>query len=398
MRRSAEGALWAVLLAGAGTIPVASALAAAGLVVVSIRATPGVVLPRLVRRLTRVWPAALVAAVLALALVQSLRGVPWTDLVGLVVWGAVLALALPGAGGADGARRVRVLDGLLVGSLAAVVLHLAAAVPELAGWVAGGPARVSGMTGHPNVLAPALLLVAATLAVVTRGVGGARRVAALAGLVPTLLLVLASGSRAASLGALAGVAIWAALSLARPGVSGAHGARARRLAVLVVLALAVVVPLVLAAVRGLPVERLLAGEVERTTVFSVALDVAAARPVLGHGGVHWARLVAAAEPALPWFLFSHAHAVPLHVLVHGGAVGLALAGLLLVFGARALRPLWRAAMAERGPAPPLLAAVAGAFALQALVDVIVIDPAVYLAAAGLVTALACAPRRYHPAR
>jgi len=398
MRRFAEGALWAVLLAAAGTFPAASVLATALIVAAAVHAAPDRALPRLSRRLRAVWPTGLLVSVLGLVLLHTLRGAPWIDLVGLLVWGAVLAVALPGAGDTAAPRRASVRDGVLVGSLVAVAMHLAAAAPDLVAALGSGAVRASGMTGHPNVLAPALLVVAATLAVVIRGVGGARRVAALVALAPTLLLVLASGSRAAALGALAGVAVWSVLALARPRSAAAGGAGARRLTALAVLGLAVVVPLVLASVRGLPVERLLAGEVERATVFSVALDVVAARPVLGHGGVPWPRLVASAEPALPWSLFPHPHALPLHVLVHAGVVGLALAGLLLVFGSRALSPWWREAMAERGPAPPLLAAATGALALQALVDVIVIDPAVYFAVAGLLAALVCTSRRYHPAR
>lgn len=398
MRRSADGALWAVLLAGAGTFPLASALAAAGIVVVSARSVSGAALPRLAQRLTSVWPAPLLAAVLGLALGQSLRGAPWTDLLGLVVWGAVLALALPSARDADAPRRARILDGILVGSLGAVALHAVAATPDLAGWAVGEPARVTGLAGHPNVLAPSLLLVAATLAVVAWATAKTRRRAALIGIAPALLLVLASGSRAAVLGALVGVAFWAALALARSRTAAAGATTARSLAALTIVALAVLVPLVLASVRGLPVERLLAGDVERATVFSVALDVVATRPVLGHGGAAWAQLVAQAEPAVPWALFSHPHAVLLHVLVHGGAVGLALAGLLLAFGWRALAPRWRDAMAARGLVAPLLAAVAGALVLQAFVDVVVINPAVYLATAGVLAALVCTPRRYHPAR
>ena len=398
MRRFAEPALWALLLATAGTVPLAAALAVAGLVVVTVARSPARAFRRLVRRTTRVWPAALLGSVVVLAALQARSGMPWTDLVGLVVWGAVLAVVLPGGGAREATARARVRDGVLVGSSLAVLWHVAAAGPELLTWFGGGAARAAGGTGHPNVLAPALLLVAATLAVSTRGADGARRVMALGALVPALLLVLASGSRAAALGAVVGVGVWFAMSFARRRDGGAQARGARRWTAVAVLAAAIVVPLVLASVRSLPLEQLVAGEVERATVFSVALDLAAARPVLGHGGAHFAQLVVSAEPALPWFLFSHPHAVPLHVLVHGGAVGSALAALLLGFGLRALRPWWREAMAERGPAPPMLAAAAGALALQALVDVGVIDPAVYLAAAGLLAALVCTSRRYHPAR
>jgi O-antigen ligase len=384
MPPSAERIGWALVAAGALASPVIGLVAAGLLVAGQIALAPGESARR-GRALLRAWPPALWWAVAALAGVHALRGAVAWDLPALLGWGAALAVARPRHAGA--AR-----DGVLLGTAAGVALQVGAAV--VAALTADGWGRVSGTTPHPNLLGAAMLLAAATLALASAGAGGWRLAVARPALVAALGLALASGSRAAVVGAAVAAAGWAFATLAT-GAAGPGRARRRRVA-LALLAAAAVAPLALAAVRGLPAAGLLTDDVERAELFSVALDLAAARPVLGHGGDPWVDLVAAAEPALPAGLHPHAHSVALHLLVRGGAVGWALATLLVGLAAWALRRPLLAVLTGPLPAAPLLAAAIGGLLLQGFVDLTVVDPTVYLGAAALLAVLPTAPRRYHP--
>ena len=391
-----EAGLWAVTLAAVATVP---ALAVPALVGLLVAATARMGWRASWRRLAGMWPSPLVGATVVLALAQLPGGNPWPDLFGLLAWGCVLAVILPNAAGTDVRHRAAVADGLLIGTLVALAAHIVLAAPELRSWLAGGAARAAGGTPHPNVLAAAALLASLTLALIADAAPGLRRGLALAGVAASLLLLLASGSRAVVLGAAGGAALWAfvALLLAR-----GRGNRPPRSAALLVLALALAAPLVLLGVRDLTLASLVLADVERAAVMSVALDLAAARPLLGHGAAPWTSLVAAAEPALPVGVFAHAHAVPLHVLVHGGALGLVLAALLLLSGAHRLAPRLASrlghSVARSGLLGPLSAAVVGGLGLQALVDLVVVDPVVYVAAGGVVAAIVATLQRYHPLR
>jgi len=384
MPPSAERIGWALVAVGALASPLIGLLAAGLLVVGQVALAPGESVRR-GRALLRAWPLGLWLAVAALAVAHALRGAVAWDLLALLGWGTALALVRPRHGGA--AR-----DGVLLGTAAAVALQAVAAVA--AALMGGGWDRVAGTTPHPNLLGAAMLLAAATLALASAGAGGWRLAVARPALVAALGLALASGSRAAVVGAALAATGWAVATLAT-GAAGPGRARRRRGA-LALLAAAAVAPLALGAVRGLPVAGLLTDDVERAELFSVALDLAAARPVLGHGGVAWAELVAAAEPALPAGLHPHAHSVALHLLVRGGAVGWALATLLALLGAWALRRPLLGVLAGPLPAAPLLAAAIGGLLLQGFVDLVVVDAAIYLGTAALLAVLPTAPRRYHP--
>lgn len=387
---SAERALWALLLAAAAIAPAVALVAVAALVTIAVARLGLRGSWERLGRLRRAWPVPLVLAVVALAALQGLAGLPWLGLIGLLVWGACLAVTLPRH--VSSAARYALADAVLIGSLLAVITQVALSLPELATWFTGGGARAAGSTAHPNVLAAAMLVSAATLAVLAEGTRGARRALSLVALAPALLLVLASGSRAVVLGAAVGVVCWI------PAALWSRSGRARRRTAWLALVVVISAPFALALVRGLPSHALLGSEVERGAVFSLALDLAAARPVTGHGAVAWTELLIRAEPSLPVGIFAHAHSVPLHVLVHAGALGLVLAAWLTLGGLRAALPRLAAAWGGHGPAAPLLAAAAGALALQALVDLVVISPALYLAVAGLLAALVAVARRYHPAR
>ncbi len=392
MPRSVEVGLWAVTVAALATVP---ALAVPALVGLLVAATARLGWRASWRRLAGMWPSPLVGATVVLALAQLPDGTPWPDLFGLLAWGGVLAIILPSATGTDARHRAAVADGLLIGTLVALAAHLVLAAPELRSWLAGGAARAAGGAPHPNVLAAAVLLASLTLALIADAAQGLRRGLALAGVAASLVLLLASGSRAVVLGAAGGAALWAlgALLMARD-----RGSRLQRSMALLVLVLALAAPLTLVGVRGLALASLVHTDVERAAVMSVALDLAAARPLLGHGAASWTSLVAAAEPALPVGVFAHAHAVPLHLLVHGGAWGLVLAALLLLAGVRRLAPWLRPRVARSSLLGPLAAAVVGGLGLQALVDLVVVDPVVYVAAGGVVAAIVATLRRYHPLR
>jgi O-antigen ligase len=319
--------------------------------------------------------------------VHALRGAAWWDLVALLVWGSVLAVIRP--------RHLHMVrDGLLVGTVASIVIQVVTS--GAAGFSAVDWGRVAGTTHHPNMLGAAMLLAAATLAIVATGARGWRLALALPALAAALCLALASGSRAVVVGAALAAAAWAIGSLLRAAAGPRTGRLRRSSRALAVLLVAVVSPLALTAVRGLPPAGLLTREVERAEVLSVAVELAAARPVLGHGGVPWDDLFTAAEPALPAGLHPHAHSVAAHLLVRGGAVGWALATLLACLAAWALRHRLMTIVTGPGLEAPLLAAAIGGLVLQGFVDLVVIDPAIYLSTFAWVAALTTSRRRYHP--
>lgn len=385
----AERAAWALVAVGALTVPLVALIAAGVLVVGRLVHEPAAAAGRL-RRLLTVWPLPLWIAVVALVAVHAAQGAAWWDLAGLLAWASALAMVRPLH---DRAAR----DGVLVGVAAAVSIQLVAALPGFVGWVAGEAAgRWAGTTPHPNLLAAAMLLAAATLAVAAHGERGWRRAVAVPTLVVALGLALASGSRSAVVGAAISAAVWAVGALvAGRGATDSGGCRDRSRALLVLL-VTVVAPLAVAGVRGLPVADLLVSDVERAAVFSISLDLSAARPLFGHGGVGWDDLVTSAEPSLPTGLYTHAHAVAWHLLVRGGALGLALAALLVGLALRALLGRVGPLANLTGLAAPLLVAAAGGLGAQAFVDLVVVDPAVYLNVAALVAVLLTLPRRYHP--
>ena len=352
-------------------------------------------------RMSRAWPAPVVVAVVALAAHHFAMAAPWFDLLGFLVWGAVLAVVVPLP--EEGARRAALRDGVLLGGLALVAIQAATAVFDLIAWNGGPTGRVAGTAAHANVLASSMVLAAAALALLADRVGGSQRRLAIVGVSLALALALASGSRAAILGAVAGGAIWALSMLVRPGGDGhaaPSGARrrgfGRRRMAWVVLAITVFAPLAIASIRGLPIEELLQREVERSVVFATALDIIAERPVLGHGGVPWTILLERVEPALPVGAFAHAHSVPLHVAARGGAAGLLLAVLLAVGSYRLLRPQLAGVLSRPGIGPPVLAAAVASVATQGAVDLVIINPAVYLLAAALVGTVTVVTWGYHP--
>lgn len=404
MLPSVERWCWAVLVALAPLAPVPALAATGGLL-----ATGWLVWRRDERtawysrrvwgRLSRAWPAPLWLAVVALAGYHVALGSPWLDLLGLLAWGATLAVVVPSAD--ERARRAALRDGVMLGGLALVVSQSIAVGFEGIAWFGGDAGRVAGTTAHPNVLAPSMLLVAATLAVLADGTRGSRRRWTIAGVCLALAMAFASGSRAAVLGAAVGAAIWALAVLSRPAGLAFGGRRsgapvgARRTA-WVVLGIVVLAPLTIAATRGLPLADLLQQDVERSVVFATALDVIAERPVLGHGGVPWSVLLERVEPALPVGAFAHAHSVPLHVAARGGAAGLLLAVLLAAGSWRVARPRLVNVLSGSGIAPPLLAAALASVALQATFDLAIINPAVYLVTGALVGTVMVAAQGYHP--
>lgn len=411
MPSSVERWCWAAMVALAPWVP-AAALAAAGLLWVAgwrarRRDDPG---PwhrgRAWRRFGRAFPAPVVVGVLALAAYHVTVLAAWVDLLGYLVLSVILAVVAPAPG--EGVRRAALRDGVLLGGLALVAVQSVAVVLDTIGGPSGAAGRMAGTMAHANLLAPSMLLAAAALALLADGADGPRRRWAVLGLVFALALALASGSRAAVLGAVAGSAIWALWALGRPAGAGRGagpdaarsgarrwGAGRRRLAWLV-LGTAVLAPVAVSLVRGLPVEGLLVREVERSVVFATALDIVAERPVLGQGGVPWAVLVDRVEPARPAGALPHAHSVPLHLAARGGAVGLLLAVLLALGSYRVLRPHLANVLSRPGIGPPVLAAALAAVALQAFVDLVVIDPAVYLLAAALVGTVTVVAQGYHP--
>lgn len=352
-------------------------------------------------RMTRAWPVPVMVAVMALAAYHVAMASPWFDLLGLVAWGVVLAVVVPLP--EEGARCAALRDGVMLGGLALVAVQSAAAGVDVIAWLSGAAGRVAGTTAHANVLASAMLLAAAALALLADRASGSRRRMAIVGLSLALVLALASGSRAAVLGAAAGGAMWALSTLVRPG-AGPQAAdsgvrrrrRGRRWMAWAVLAITVFAPLTIASVRGLPIEELLQREVERAVVFATALDIIAERPVLGHGGIPWNVLLERVEPALPVGAFAHAHSVPLHLAARGGAAGLLLAVLLAAGSYRLLRPHLAIVLSRPGIGPPVLAAAIASVAIQGAVDLVVINPAVYLVAAALVGTVTVVARGYHP--
>jgi O-antigen ligase len=342
-----------------------------------------------------------VVAVVALAAHHAATATPWVDLLGLLAWGAILALVIPLP--EEGARRAALHEGVMLGGLALVAVQSTVAGVDAIAWLAGAAGRVAGTTAHANVLASSMLLAAAALALLADRERGSRRRLAIVGLSLALALALASGSRAAVLGAAAGGAIWALSTLVGPagGPEGAspaarRGGRGRRRMAWAVLAITVFAPLTIASVRGFPIEDLLQREVERSAVFATALDIIAERPVLGHGGVPWAELMERVEPALPVGAFAHAHSVPLHVAARGGAAALLLAVLLAVGSYRVMRPHLAIVLSRPGIGPPVLAAATASVAVQGAVDLVIINPAVYLVAAALVGTVTVVARGYHP--
>lgn len=402
MPPSIERFCWAAMVALAPVVPAAAWVAAGGLWLAGWRARRRGDRGPWYRgrdwdRLARTWPASVVLAVVALAAYHAAVASPWADLLGLLAFGAVLAVVVPTR--EEDARRRALRDGVMAGVFALVAVQAAVAGFGANTWLTGEPTRVAGTTPHANVLAPSMLLAAAALALLADGESGSRRRWAILGLCLALALALATGSRAAVLGAAVGGAIWAVWALLRPDDAPAgarrHDAGPRRTAWLV-LGVTVLVPVAISAVRGLPVEGLFVREVERSVAFAAALDIVAERPVLGHGGVAWSALLERAEPALPGGVLAHPHSVPLHLAIRGGAVGLLLATMLALGGYRVLRPRLKVVLSRPGLGPPVLAAALAAVALQAVVDLVVINPAVYLLTAALVGTVTVVAQGYHP--
>jgi putative inorganic carbon (hco3(-)) transporter len=248
-------------------------------------------------------------------------------------------------------RRESLIDPFLIAGLIVVGLgyyQLAQADLNLS---AGLP-RPGSIIGNPNALG-AFLVVLIGLALgrfatardqLARSVLGAYLLAALA-------LLLATFSRGAWLGMIAGLGVFALLWLQAHGYASPDGVRrwwrgqrgkvrAGLLAAGVLISLVAIVASVL-FVRSLDASGRAPGL--RTEIYGNALTVFAEKPLTGHGlftfGQHFARMQSQ-PPRQP---HSHAHNAVLHIAAELGVVGLAALALTVAAGLRAVRRNWEAA-------------------------------------------------------
>lgn len=359
MRSLARPALWAVAAAAPVLWP------PLGLLALVLLALVGVFRPGARRKVwevaTRLLPPTWIVGVLLLLLAHVLAGRPWWELILLSAWLVSCAVVqrFP-----DQGRSL----GIMTGVAAAVIVQATLALPSLL----SGVGRSGAGLVHPNVAAAGLVIAAATLAIASTGRVRPVRIAALLVAAVALGLALAAGSRGMWLGASLGVLTWVLI----PGTAP----RLRWVWRLVPVALAVGAGLWVAAVRGVPLEALLTTQTERALVQGVGLRMASERPVLGHGGIDWAREAARIEPSVPPSVLIHAHSLPLHLAAHGGAFALALVLWLLV---RTSGSVWRnmVGLSAKDLIGGLaLFIVVGVLVVQSLLDLVLPMPAVYVGA------------------
>jgi hypothetical protein len=255
---------------------------------------------------------------------------------------------------------------LLVAARASAVSHVLTAVLAACAAVAvgalatGGPGPLAAPVGYPNALG----ILAALGCVLAAGFVLERRFAALAAVVPLAFALWLSGSRAALVAALVGLAVTAALP---------RGRRAAAIAALAVTALLVIG----AAAAGNSLQA-------REPIWSVARQAAVANPVLGIGAGGFDRVWWRDRPVRRGA--REAHSLYLETLAELGPLGVALLGTALAV------PLVAAARARRAPLVPAAAGAYTAYLVHAGVDWDWEVPAVTLAALACAGALLLAAR------
>lgn len=222
---------------------------------------------------------------------------------------------------------------------------------------------LTGLSSHPNVLGALGALVAPSVAAMTVRLWRSPWWWGAAGIVAAA--TVATGSRAAVLALVVGVVVVLA---AMPGARRTPRLPLHRTAALALIGIVVAAALVgaWAWVRQ-PTAADAVGLTGRATLWGIAIEAVAERPVLGHGPQAWSRVAPRIEPSVDAQRFPHSHNGYLEIALTFGLVGLT-----VVVG------LFACLYGALGRGPPTLATAAArgtvvAFAVVNLVDAFAVD-------------------------
>lgn len=310
------------------------------------------------------WRTASVATLFGVVLWGFVSGNQWWLGVALIILAGLLPSLLVAA---------RRYQNMLVGraGLVVTISALALLIVQMgAVLVMGEFGRAQGFTPHPNTAsASALGLWVVVLTTSLSMKGRAWSAPAWSGVVLATVaagfLIVAAGTRSLAIGLLIAVILTAALAwrnLSKPVKVASVGAL-------------VAVTGVVVAVTGLRGTAGLLGSFERGPIFLSALDIASISLWVGSGDGAWDRWITTVEPALPLDAATHVHSLPLHLLIEGGAFGLAA---ITVLALVALRHLLRPMTFPADTARAVLTIGLVTVMVQSTVDLVILHPAVYV--------------------
>ena len=322
---------------GLSAVPVAAAVGGLGAVATSRR--------RFTRARFDPWDLAIMASLLAtVAMTGSLRTLAVAS--GLLV--AFVAYLVIASGFDD-----RDADMVRLGVALGVFGHLLATSWSWIGW-GEGLERANGLAFHPNALGALALVAALVLADGVARSRGTMRHVSISGTLASALLVIASGSRGAMLGAVVACSFLVVLTYVR------H--RPPR-AVLILTSVAAAVLSVAGVVAVLAVRPDVRSWDEasgRLELWSIGVEAAARSPFLGAGVDAWSSVGPSIDPVLNPQAQGHPHSAPLELLLTGGTFLLVA---VAVRWGRRFRTLWTS-----GVFSPVAVAVMIGFTTHNLVD------------------------------
>lgn len=322
------------------------------------------------------------SALTGVTLFHAVDGRIWT-----VGWSVLLLVLLTWMGkrwlgASDQGRDYRELIARLLSvvgvyvALGYLLLQFASGLTELAMGARLG--RIAGLAPHPNVAASTTLAFWVLLLVANEARPAPRRLNACiigGGSFTALLLIFAAGTRSVLLGAVAGCFVAAAATLRLNN-------RVRRWRGFVLMVGSLMLALMGTVILRPDLTSVLTA-FERGPIHLTALQIISMSPWVGLGDGAWDTWAVIAEPSLPAAAATHSHSVYLHLMLGGGAVGLAAVVSMLGVAVQSLFVI----EISKGTRLALVTAVV-VLALQGTVDLTVIYPTVYgpfMFAAAIVT-------------